>query len=59
VFDAKLTDIAAELRYETPRAYLIWDGAQQVWLPKSMVEYDPPSGTFTMPEWRAKDKGLI
>jgi len=61
--DSKLTDIVAELRHETSRAYLIWDGAQQVWLPKSMVEmYDNGHAKpkqFTLPEWLAKEKGLI
>jgi hypothetical protein len=56
--DARLTDVAAELRHETPRAYLIFDGATEVWLPKSQVERND-DGTFTMPEWLAKEKGLI
>lgn len=29
-----------------------------IWLPLSLVE-DNQDGTFTMPEWLAKDKGLI
>lgn len=56
--DSKLTDIAAELRHETPRAYLVYDGAQEVWLPKSQCEMND-DGTFTLPEWLAKEKGLI
>ncbi len=56
--DPKLTDIAAELRHETPKAYLVFDGATEVWLPKSMTEKNS-DGTFTLPEWLAKDKGLI
>lgn len=56
--DSKLTDIAAELRHETERAYLIFDGAQEVWLPKSQAERNS-DGTFTLPEWLAKEKGLI
>lgn len=54
-----LIDIAGELRRETPKAYLIFDGDKEVWLPKSLVEHDPGEGTFAMPEWLAKDKGLI
>jgi hypothetical protein len=59
--DAKLCDIAAELRHETDRAYLIFDGSKQVWLPKSMVEHSDHDGAdiFTMPEWLAKEKGLL
>jgi hypothetical protein len=57
--DAKIIDIAAELRHETARAYLVHDGRQDVWLPKSLVEYDERDKVFTMPEWLAQDKGLI
>lgn len=68
---SKLIDIAAELRYETDKAYLVYDGRSEikkgdtapselrVWLPKSMVEYDSDSKTFAMPEWLALDKGFI
>lgn len=59
--DPKLIDIAGELRHETPKAYLMYDGAKEHWLPKSLVEYfdDRKGGIFTMPEWLAHDKGLI
>jgi hypothetical protein len=56
--DSKLTDISAVIRHETPKAYLVFDGAKEVWLPKSMVE-ENDDGTFTMPEWLAHEKGLI
>lgn len=56
--DPRLTDIAAELRHETERAYLIFDGDQEIWLPKSQAERNT-DGTFTLPEWLAKEKGLI
>ena len=54
-----LIDIAGELRRETERAYLVFDGTKEVWLPKSLVEHDAGDGTFAMPEWLAKDKGLV
>lgn len=53
-----LVDIAAQLRHETVNAYLVYDGKQEVWLPKSQCEYDGKH-IFTMPEWLAKTKGLI
>jgi hypothetical protein len=56
--DAKLCDIAAELRHETKAAYLIFDGARQVWLPKSQCQRNDDS-TWTLPFWLARDKGLI
>jgi hypothetical protein len=33
-----IIDVAGELRRETDRAYLIFDGTKEVWLPKSLVE---------------------
>lgn len=55
---ARLTDIAGELRGETEKAWLVFDGAREVWLPKSQVENNG-DGTFTMPEWLASEKGLV
>ena len=58
----KLVDIEAELRRETPGdngAFLLFDGTKEVWVPKSLVEHDQSASTFAMPEWLAKDKGLI
>lgn len=54
----KLTDIAAEKRGETERAIKLFDGAKTEWVPKSQVE-DNGDGTFTMPEWLAREKGFI
>lgn len=53
-----LFDLSAELKAETEKAFLIFDGAKTEWVPKSQVE-DNGDGTFTMPEWLAKDKGFI
>ncbi len=53
-----LVDIAAEVRRETDKAWLIFDGDREVWIPKSQAERNP-DGTFTMPEWLGKEKGLI
>ena len=56
-----LVDIAGELvpPFETDKAYKFFDGAKVVWLPKSQVEWDETDRTMAMPEWLAKDKGLI
>jgi hypothetical protein len=54
----KLIGITAFIRAETPRAWLVNDGAREVWLPKSQCEHNDDN-TFTMPEWLAKSKGLI
>lgn len=66
----QIIDISAELRHETDKAYLVYDGRSEikkgdatsselrVWLPKSMVEYDGKN-IFTMPIWLAEDKGFV
>ncbi len=58
----QLVDIAAILKHETPKAYLVDAGiGDPVWLPKSQVEHynDGNSDIFTMPEWLAIEKDLI
>ena len=55
---SNLVDIAAEVRRETERAWLVFDGEREVWLPKSQCERNPDK-TFTMPEWLASEKELI
>ena len=54
----ELIEIAAKIRAETDKAYLLHDGTKQAWVPKSQVEKND-DGTFTMPEWLAKDKEFI
>lgn len=56
--DAKLIEIAAELRHETADAFLLDDGSAEKWVPRSLVE-DNEDGTFTMPEWLATERGFI
>ena len=55
---SKLFDLAAEIKGETDRAWRLFDGTKTEWVPKSQVE-DNGDGTFTMPEWLAKEKGFI
>lgn len=54
---SELFDLAAEIRAETVKAWLLYDGAKSEWVPKSQVE-DNRDGTFTMPLWLAEDKGF-
>jgi hypothetical protein len=56
--EAKLFDLAAEIKGETDLAWRLFDGGKTEWVPKSQVENNG-DGTFTMPEWLAKDKGFI
>ncbi len=54
----RLVDIAGQAMGETGLAYRIFDGKTVEWVPKSQVEKND-DGTFTMPEWLAKEKGFI
>lgn len=53
-----IIEIEAKLRRETDKAFLLYDGKKEVWVPRAQVE-DNDDGTFSMPEWLALDKGLI
>ena len=55
---SELIEIAAEIHDETSAAYKLYDGSREAWIPKSQVERND-NGTFTMPEWLAKEKGFI
>ena len=56
-------ELDVTVRYETPKAYLIYDGKVEVWVSKSQIEDSVIKGgkivQITVPEWLAKDKGLI
>lgn len=54
----KLADIECEIIATTEKAIRIDDGKEKHWLPKSLVE-DNRDGTITLPEWLAKERGLI
>jgi hypothetical protein len=56
-----LVDIAGEIRTQTEKAIQFYDGTTLVWLPRSQIEIDDDGRTVivAMPEWLAKDKGLI
>ena len=61
----KLVDVSMTLHVETKAAILVSDDGDKenaVWLPKSQVEFTEPKNNITevtMPEWLAKEKGLI
>ena len=58
-------EIACEVLRETGAAFHICDGVTTCWVPKSQVEHHPEtdprkrSCVMVMPEWLARDKGLI
>ena len=54
----KIVDVTAEVQGETEKAWRLSDGKRTEWVPKSQVENNG-DGTFTMPEWLAREKGFI
>lgn len=64
-YASELVDIAGILIDVREKAVWLNDGTTKAWLPLSQIELDPPHASaghtvkVTMPEWLAKDKGLI
>lgn len=60
-------EIACEVRRCTDKAWLIYDGAREVWIAKSQIsDYVEQQGLFGkkitsvfIPVWLAQEKGLI
>ena len=50
------------VKHETDKAVLVNDGDEDIWLPKSKIDYDEIEAgeecNFLIPEWLAVDKGL-
>lgn len=66
-FRSDLVEVVCEVRRETDWAYGVSNGTIEMdldgreklfWVPKSQVECND-DGTITMPEWLAREKGLI
>ena len=54
----ELFEVAAQIRHETEKAYLLFDGTKEAWVPKSQVE-NHQDGTFTLPQWLAEKVGFV
>lgn len=56
-------EIAVEVRAETPKALLVFDGKTEVWIPKSQIhDQGEDKGQITsifITEWLATQKGLL
>jgi len=61
--DRETVEVFGEIRKETDKAMLLFDGVREVWIPKSMIEYSDTNKygqtLVEIPEWLAYDKGLI
>ena len=61
-----LIDVSAQLHHRTAKAVLVSSDGERdeaIWLPLSQIEITGPDKhgvvEITLPEWLAKDKGLI
>jgi hypothetical protein len=61
--DRKTVEIFVEIKRRAQKAVLVSDGAVEVWLPLSLIDIEPGNkynqATITLPEWLAKEKGMI
>lgn len=57
-----LIDLSVIVKHRTAKAVLVDHGGEEpCWLPLSQIEIEGEDGnaTVTLPEWLAKDKGMI
>lgn len=63
--DPRLVEFCGEVRKETVAAYLVFDGRDETWIPKSQVKEMRSVGRragdyeFIIPEWLAIKKEII
>lgn len=63
----EVVEIACEIKRETDKAWLVFDGAREVWIAKSQIsDYVEEQGLISkkvtsvfVPLWLAHEKGLI
>lgn len=63
-YESDLVDVAVVFKRETEKAWCVNAGEKaDIWLPKSQCELErggaSKADTLTLPEWLAKEKGLI
>lgn len=56
-------DFTGTLKYESEKAYLIDIDGDEIWVPKSQIEFENnprlnKSFDFEIPRWIAEDKGI-
>jgi len=60
----KTTEISLEIKHQTDDAFLLSDGDNDAWIPKSLLDHSPDPRTgeviaFEMPEWVAIEKEFV
>lgn len=54
-----LIDVDGEIKNETEKAWLFFNGEKEIWLPKSQCYWDPDYKVMRVPEWLCMKEGLI
>jgi hypothetical protein len=65
--EAEKIEVSVIFKHNTDNAILVSDGDNDIWLPLSQIECDEDLSAFEpgddiellMPEWLAKEKGII
>jgi len=61
--DQNYIEITGQIKYETDKAMLLFDGKKEVWIPKSQIEgiekKERRMVAVVIPEWLAMEKELI
>lgn len=56
-------EFCGEVRRESDHALMVYDGKTRVWIPKSQIKSQRcikgDDFEFTIPEWLAREKGII
>lgn len=63
---ANTIEFCGEVRRETEKAYLVYDGAHETWIPKSQIRSErivsqsvKDDRIFEIAEWLAREKGIV
>ena len=63
---ANTIEFCGEVRRETEKAYLVYDGAHETWIPKSQIQSERivsqsvnDDRIFEIAEWLAREKGIV
>ena len=63
---ANTIEFCGEVRRETEKAYLVYDGAHETWIPKSQIKSERivsqsvnDDRIFEIAEWLAREKGIV
>jgi hypothetical protein len=63
--ERKTIDVFVQIKAWRQKSVLVSDGAVEAWLPLSLITLEPGSlyrfkhAAITLPEWLARDKGLL